>query len=119
MPGRHPHTLLTRYPDYWAQIVALVDSNERFRTMCEDYEEAVLAAGRWQQSDQKHTSSREQEYLDLAGQLADEIVEFFRSNTPPSITTDRLDPPRSPPLRDRHGVRKVRDSLNAKHSENE
>lgn len=69
-----PHSVIERFPDHWAAITALLRADADFRSLCEDYGQAVEALRRWQASPGHETSVDVREFLNLVAELEQEIL---------------------------------------------
>ena len=62
-----------RFPEYAPAIDLLVSRDEEFRSLCMDLADAEAAAAEWGLSASPKSRERQNEYLILASDLADEI----------------------------------------------
>ena len=72
--------LIDRFPQYWGRISELGESDEKFRGLCRDYQDAVDAARRWQDIDGHDATRREQEYIEVIQQLEEEVLEIVQED---------------------------------------
>ena len=69
--------LCRRCPEHARRIEELVWRDCRFRSICEDYGEAIRAAVRWSKDDESDESKTE-EYRQIAEDLKQEALDYLR-----------------------------------------
>ena len=72
---RH-YELSRRNPDKASEIEALARRDSRFRSICEDYDDAIRASRHWA-SEQQACSKLEYEFNLLADDLSSEALEYL------------------------------------------
>ena len=70
------YELSRRNPDKASEIEALARRDRRFRSICEDYDDAVRASRHWA-SEQQVSSKLEDEFNLLAADLSSEALEYL------------------------------------------
>jgi len=70
--------IIKRYPDYWADINALFESNEDFRLLCQEYGLATEALSRLEDSSGPETIRRRDEYREIVSALESDIKKYIR-----------------------------------------
>jgi hypothetical protein len=68
-----PASIVGRFPERELEIRRLCARDPEFRAICDDYEEAVAAYGRWQEVGPA-SAARAEDYRVLAEELAAEIL---------------------------------------------
>jgi hypothetical protein len=86
-------SIVTRFPQRELDIRRRCVRDAHFRSICSDYEEATRALRHWQQvlkeanreGDRNAKERKVEEYVNLLGELEDEILAHLSRPEPPAI----------------------------------
>ena len=70
--------ILEQFPEKSITIAHLMEEDQEFFTLCEDYEICVNALQYWEKSKKPEAETRVNEYRALAQELLQEIIHFIR-----------------------------------------
>lgn len=68
------HHVLERLPQHGQAIRQRMMVDREFRSLCDDYDDALDALRRWQASEDRHREERVDEFRALVGDLEQEIL---------------------------------------------
>jgi hypothetical protein len=71
------NAILNRFPGKKQIIASLLQDNPEFASMCEDYQDCVIACQHWSRSKEPEAQTKANEYSELIQALEKEIVEVM------------------------------------------
>jgi hypothetical protein len=77
MSGYAYASVVERFPEKGAVLRRIFESNQSFRSLCEEYEECLIALRYWRESSLTEAPDFRNEFSSLLSELEDEILEHL------------------------------------------
>ena len=77
MKAKEIEAVVARFPQHELAVRRLHARDPTFRSICEDYGEALRALRFWEAAEEPVSQSRVRQYRELVGELEDEIAKFL------------------------------------------